>query len=73
MKISESQEDSTGRAPGKRRLLVVMAGAAAVTAMVAIGVTALLINIFERKQEARNPFYRVVDITDETEDPEIWG
>jgi len=39
----------------------------------AFGVTALLVNIFERKQEARNPFFRVVEITDETEDPAIWG
>jgi nitrite reductase (cytochrome c-552) len=33
----------------------------------------MLVNIFERKQEARNPFYRVVELTDETEDPEVWG
>ena len=43
-----------------------------VTAVTA-GVTALLINIFEHKQEARNPFYRVVELTDDTVDPEIWG
>jgi nitrite reductase (cytochrome c-552) len=30
-------------------------------------------NIFERKQEARNPFYRVVELTDDTEDPAVWG
>jgi nitrite reductase (cytochrome c-552) len=47
---------------------------AAIAAAVAAGaVTALLVNIFERKQEARNPFFRVVELTDETEDPEIWG
>src|SRR5262245_61907835 len=33
----------------------------------------LLVSIFERKQEARNPFFRVVELTDETEDPAIWG
>jgi len=33
----------------------------------------LLVNIFERKQEARNPFYRVVELTDEREDPAVWG
>jgi nitrite reductase (cytochrome c-552) len=37
------------------------------------GLTALLVNIFEHKQEARNPFYRVVALTDETVDPAIWG
>jgi nitrite reductase (cytochrome c-552) len=46
---------------------------AAVAALAAVAVIALLVNIFERKQEARNPFYRVVELTDETEDPAIWG
>ncbi|MBI4238427.1 MAG: ammonia-forming cytochrome c nitrite reductase subunit c552 [Deltaproteobacteria bacterium] len=39
----------------------------------AAGAAALLINIFERKQEGRNPFYRVVELTDETEDAAVWG
>ncbi len=34
---------------------------------------ALLTNIMERKQEARSPFFRVVELTDDTEDPAIWG
>lgn len=34
---------------------------------------ALLTNIMERKNEARNPFFRVVELTDDTEDPEVWG
>jgi nitrite reductase (cytochrome c-552) len=46
---------------------------ALVIAVAAFGVTALLVNIFERKQEARNPFFRVVEITDETVDPAVWG
>jgi nitrite reductase (cytochrome c-552) len=46
---------------------------AVITAGVAFGVTALLINIFERKQEAQNPFFRVVELTDKTVDPAIWG
>jgi nitrite reductase (cytochrome c-552) len=44
-----------------------------VAALITTGITALLVNIFERKQEARNPFYRVVELTDETEDPAVWG
>jgi nitrite reductase (cytochrome c-552) len=44
-----------------------------VTALAVIAVTALLVNIMERKQEARNPFYRVVELTDTTEDPAVWG
>ncbi len=44
-----------------------------ITAVLTIGVTALLINIFEHKQEAQNAFFRVVEITDETDDPAVWG
>jgi nitrite reductase (cytochrome c-552) len=46
---------------------------AVLAAIAAAAVTALLVNIFERKQEARHPFFRVVELTDETEDPAIWG
>jgi nitrite reductase (cytochrome c-552) len=42
-------------------------------AVAAIAVTALLVNIFTRQQEARNPFYRVVELDDETVDPAQWG
>src|SRR5512132_86900 len=43
------------------------------TAVAAIAVTALLINIFERKQEGKNPFYRVVELNDTIDDPATWG
>ena len=39
----------------------------------AVAGLALLTNIMERKNEARNPFFRVVELTDDTVDPEIWG
>lgn len=41
--------------------------------VVAVGTTALLVTIVEHKQEARNPFFRVVDLKDTTQDPVIWG
>ena len=34
---------------------------------------ALLTNIFERKQEARQPFVRLVEVTEDTMDPKVWG
>jgi nitrite reductase (cytochrome c-552) len=46
---------------------------AAIAAVAAAGGAALLVNIMERKQEARNPFYRVVELNDNTEDPALWG
>ena len=47
--------------------------AVGIAALVAIGGLALLVNIMEHKQEAKNPFFRVVELTDETDDPAIWG
>lgn len=48
-----------------------------ITALVSGGVAAasaaLLVNIADRRREEKNPFFRVVELTDETEDPAIWG
>ncbi len=44
-----------------------------VAAGVTFGIAALLVTIFEHRQEERNPFYRVVELTDGTEDPALWG
>jgi nitrite reductase (cytochrome c-552) len=62
-----SSDDSTAR---RRRLFFIIVGAAVLATIAGV---ALLMNIFERKQEARNPFYRVVELTDDTEDPAVWG
>jgi nitrite reductase (cytochrome c-552) len=56
-------------AMGRFRLILIVA----VSALVAAAGAALLVNIFQRKTEARNPFYRVVELTDRTVDPQIWG
>jgi nitrite reductase (cytochrome c-552) len=57
------------RAGGRGRLIALVA----LTALAAAGAVALLVNVFERKTEARNPFYRVVELDDRTVDPAIWG
>jgi len=44
-----------------------------VCAFAAAGTAALLVNILEHKQEGKNPFYRVVDLNDDIDDPEVWG
>src|SRR4051812_5665722 len=44
-----------------------------ITAVVSALGAALLVNIFERKQESKNPYLRVVDVTEETTDPAVWG
>jgi nitrite reductase (cytochrome c-552) len=57
----------------RRNLLVPIVVTAAVAAVAAAAGVGLLVNIFEKKVEARNPFYRVVELTDDVEDPAIWG
>ncbi|MGB0416669.1 MAG: ammonia-forming cytochrome c nitrite reductase subunit c552 [Coraliomargarita sp.] len=44
-----------------------------VTAIGVALVTALLMNIFERKSEAKNPYVRLVEVTEDTTNPEPWG
>lgn len=56
--------------PSAAKWILITAGLAAISAA---GVSALLVNIFERKQETRNPFYRVVELDEDTVDPAIWG
>jgi nitrite reductase (cytochrome c-552) len=56
---------------GVTRLAVVMIFL--FTALATTGVTALLMNISQRKHEAATPHVRVVEVTEDTTDPEIWG
>jgi nitrite reductase (cytochrome c-552) len=70
--MTENNPTSTSnssRWSGRRFVLLT----ALVATLATIGGVALLINIFERRQEGRNPFYRVVELTDDTEDPAVWG
>jgi nitrite reductase (cytochrome c-552) len=60
--------------PGRRQ----RGGLLAVLALVGIaGLTvlllALLTNIFERKQEARQAYVRMVEVTEDIMDPKVWG
>ncbi len=57
-----------GRSPVRPVLVV-----AVVAAVAAAGVAALLVNIFQRKMESRDLFFRVVEVTEKTEDPATWG
>jgi nitrite reductase (cytochrome c-552) len=63
-------DDKQERRLGATRIIAM---AVMIGALAAIALTALLVNIFEHKQEARNPFFRVVELKDDTQDPEVWG
>ena len=63
-------DQDTKRAGWSRGAVVAVAAAA----LVATGaLTALLVNIMERKQEGRSTSFRVVELDDETQDPAVWG
>jgi nitrite reductase (cytochrome c-552) len=57
--------------PRSRRLVYLATIVA--TAAVTFGLTALLMNINLRKQEAKETFVRVVDLDENTVDPAVWG
>jgi len=59
--------------PNRRRSVALFFVTIAVATLVAIGAMALLVNILHHKEEAKNPFFRVVELDDNTVDPEVWG
>jgi nitrite reductase (cytochrome c-552) len=67
MAEASDQRDRTRRNRGLFYIIVI---AAVLATIVGLG---LLTNIFRRKQESLNAFYRVVELNDETEDPAVWG
>jgi nitrite reductase (cytochrome c-552) len=59
----------TARRPRALLVLALIGGFAVASAVIA----ALLVNIFARKQEAKNPYLRFVDVGENTTDPAEWG
>ena len=59
--------------PTNRRGIWVYAAVALVVAVATGAVTALLVNIFERKQEAKEPFLKLVQVSEDDVDPARWG
>jgi len=57
----------------KRRSTRFIVNVAVLATLVAVAGVALLVNILERKQEALNPYYKVVELTDTTESSAVWG
>ena len=58
--------------PGRPRRAIVVA-TLALSAIVAFAAMALLTNIFQRKQEAKNPYLRLVEVNEDTTDSAPWG
>jgi len=53
--------------------LPVLIGVAVAFAIGTAIATALLMNIFERKEEAKNQYIQIVEVNEDTTDPEKWG
>jgi len=62
-------ETRARRRPGWLLVILGFAGVAGLSVLL----LALLTNIFERKQEARQAFVRVAEVTEDTPDPKLWG
>ena len=72
MTTETKHTDEKGAKSGRPKPTLVLAliGGFAVAAAV---IAALLVNIFERKQEAKNPYLRFVDVGENSTDPAEWG
>jgi nitrite reductase (cytochrome c-552) len=57
----------------RRRTWMLLVGAGIAGALAAALVALLLVNISTRKYEGQNPYFRVVELTDDTVDPAVWG
>src|SRR5262249_36084213 len=65
--------DTATPSPPPRRSRVWYLVTALVTAIVTYFLVALLMNINERKQEAKEHYLKIVDLTEDTIDPAEWG
>ena len=63
----------TTSSAGKRRNTVLIVAAFVLGAVALVVIAALLLNINARKQEAAEPFVKVVDIQDGETDAAVWG
>jgi nitrite reductase (cytochrome c-552) len=66
-------EEKQNEKPDRKRRSLRFVALVAIVVLATVAGLALLVNIFQRKQEARNPFFRVVELTDDTVDPSVWG
>jgi len=59
--------------PTQKKWWSITVGIAVATAVVVAGTAALLVNIIQRKTEAKQQYVRLVEVTEDTVDPKVWG
>src|SRR5262245_22064087 len=57
----------------KRRRLWPFILVIAASALVTFGLTALLMNVAQRKREGREQYFKLAELTEDTVDPAVWG
>lgn len=62
-----------GRKKWSRRKMAIVVGAIALTAVVTAGATAVLANVIQRMEEAKDSYTKVVDLDETVTDPAVWG
>ena len=50
-----------------------MVGVFLVAVILSFALVMLLVNIFERKMESKESYVKLVNVTEETTDPAVWG
>ena len=68
-----NSDNTSSTKPSAGGSFFALAGLMLLFAVVTFGVVALLMSIYERKQEARVPFVRVAEVDEVTTDPATWG
>src|SRR6266545_2655609 len=69
----QTSSDKRAAGPTRRRVATGYAIVAIATAVVTALLAGLLVNIFQRRQEAKSPFLKLVELTESDADPKKWG
>ncbi|MCE1177846.1 MAG: ammonia-forming cytochrome c nitrite reductase subunit c552 [Micrococcales bacterium] len=68
-----SSSATSAKEPRKKRSWPMIAAVLVAGALVTAGILALLVNIMERKEEAKSPYFHVKNLDEKTFDPAVWG
>src|SRR5690242_15602839 len=59
--------------PSPRRRIWPFIAVSVISALLTFGLAALLMNVMERKREAREQYFKLAELSEDTIDPAIWG
>lgn len=68
-----TSDQPQGKSKKNSRRVGIIVVAIAITAVVTAGITALLANVIQRMEEARDSYSKVVELDDTIVDPAVWG